>query len=396
MGACGGEDTRMACAPNVAAIATTAYFCTFEENKVPMKHFVRNIEIENFKSIKHLKADCKRVNVFIGKPNVGKSNILEAISLLGALDYSRNRNKAFEECIRYEEVSNLFHDDEVQKAIKVRADNVMAVTLQGPTNSINEIIFVVGHVDVVGQVIQNKGEDRNLQYSITLDGLANSIKYTRQAIELSGTLSGNFSFSSLNIQNPFRKYSFSPLKQFEGKFPNHLLPPHGDNLFTIVDHNSSLRKEIAAIFQEYGLQFVAYKKESKFEIEKNIDGYVTKFHYSSMADTFQRLIFYFAVIDSNKDAVLILEEPEVHSFPPYTKMLAERIVASTDNQFFLTTHSPYLLQSLVSELDASQLNVFVTYFEQYETKVRALSAAELRRVSEYGIDLFFNLDQFIE
>ena len=34
---------------------------------------------------------------------------------------------------------------------------------------------------------------------------------------------------------------------------------------------------IADIFIEYGLQFAAYKKESKFEIEKNIDGYINKY-----------------------------------------------------------------------------------------------------------------------
>ena len=40
---------------------------------------IKKLEIENFKSIKHLSLDCKRVNVFIGEPNAGKSNILEAL-----------------------------------------------------------------------------------------------------------------------------------------------------------------------------------------------------------------------------------------------------------------------------------------------------------------------------
>ena len=45
-------------------------------------NFIDNIEIKNFKSIRHQKIEgCKKVNVFIGYPNVGKSNILEAISL---------------------------------------------------------------------------------------------------------------------------------------------------------------------------------------------------------------------------------------------------------------------------------------------------------------------------
>jgi hypothetical protein len=43
---------------------------------------IRHVHIENFKSIKELDLDLKRVNVIIGEPNSGKSNILEAFGLL--------------------------------------------------------------------------------------------------------------------------------------------------------------------------------------------------------------------------------------------------------------------------------------------------------------------------
>ncbi|MDZ7336887.1 MAG: AAA family ATPase, partial [candidate division KSB1 bacterium] len=39
------------------------------------------LEIKNFKSIKHITLDCRKVNIFIGKPNTGKSNILESVSI---------------------------------------------------------------------------------------------------------------------------------------------------------------------------------------------------------------------------------------------------------------------------------------------------------------------------
>lgn len=45
---------------------------------------IREIQIENFKSIKKMKLDLGRVNVFIGENGSGKSNILEAIGLAGA------------------------------------------------------------------------------------------------------------------------------------------------------------------------------------------------------------------------------------------------------------------------------------------------------------------------
>ena len=38
-----------------------------------------HLEIKNFKSVEHLELSCRRVNVLIGEPNTGKSNILEAL-----------------------------------------------------------------------------------------------------------------------------------------------------------------------------------------------------------------------------------------------------------------------------------------------------------------------------
>ena len=58
-----------------------------EPNTSDTSNFLDWVEIKNFKSIKDLRLDCKRINVFIGKPNVGKSNILEALGLLGAEHY---------------------------------------------------------------------------------------------------------------------------------------------------------------------------------------------------------------------------------------------------------------------------------------------------------------------
>lgn len=47
-----------------------------------MPQIIQNIHIENFKSAKNVElTDCKRINLLIGKPNVGKSNLLEALSL---------------------------------------------------------------------------------------------------------------------------------------------------------------------------------------------------------------------------------------------------------------------------------------------------------------------------
>ena len=364
-----------------------------------MANLLNNIEIKNFKSIKNLKMDSKRVNVFIGKPNVGKSNILEALSLLGA-QYSIDERKTLSEFIRYEEISNLFYDEDLKNQIEVNTDSGRAV-MRFHTNNINQADLIVGEDKIINTLLKYTGSIGSIQGEFNKLNAANSNLnnesnfinpyYSSMTPEgYSSTSRGN-SISN----NPIKKYQYIEISKIDNKFPTFLLPPDGSNLFSIIDHNTKLRKEIAEIFSEYGLQFVAYKKESKFEIEKNIDGYINKFHYSSIADTFKRLIFYYAVIDSNKDSVLILEEPEVHSFPPYTKELSDRIIESKENQFFITTHSPYLLQNFLSDLDSSELNVFITYFENYETKIHKLTDDDLRKASEFSVDLFYNLNQFV-
>ena len=42
---------------------------------------ISNLEIKNYKSINQMELNCSRINVFIGEPNSGKSNILEALDL---------------------------------------------------------------------------------------------------------------------------------------------------------------------------------------------------------------------------------------------------------------------------------------------------------------------------
>ena len=106
-----------------------------------MNNFVNEVEIKNFKSIKDLKFDAKQINVFIGKPNVGKSNILEAISLLGAGYSDLDKGDFLKDIIRFEELSNLFNDENLKEDVFVKADNFKAQIHH--FNESNEPYFLV-------------------------------------------------------------------------------------------------------------------------------------------------------------------------------------------------------------------------------------------------------------
>jgi AAA15 family ATPase/GTPase len=106
------------------------------------------------------------------------------------------------------------------------------------------------------------------------------------------------------------------------------------------------------------------------------------------------MIFYTIAIESNEDSTLIFEEPESHAFPYYTGQLGERIAFDEKNQYFVATHNPYFLLSVLEKAPKEDVNVFITYFRDYQTKVKCLNDEEVPKLMKY--DPFFNLDSFIE
>ena len=60
-----------------------------------MNKFISNIQTLNFKTIRNYDiTNCSRINLFIGRPNVGKSNIIEALSLFSTPYYKKTYLKA--------------------------------------------------------------------------------------------------------------------------------------------------------------------------------------------------------------------------------------------------------------------------------------------------------------
>lgn len=90
-----------------------------------METIINHIHISNFKSLKDVTLDqCRRINLIIGKPNVGKSNLLEAMSLfcLPYLKYTRKRS--IQQFIRTENDAELFFDGHVDSPISVKTNKV--------------------------------------------------------------------------------------------------------------------------------------------------------------------------------------------------------------------------------------------------------------------------------
>jgi AAA15 family ATPase/GTPase len=186
------------------------------------------------------------------------------------------------------------------------------------------------------------------------------------------------------------------MKDFKNKQPDFLLPPFGENLLTVLLTHRELKSTVAEIFTPFGLRLVFKPQEDKIEVLKQHEDIFISYPYCLVSDTLQRIIFYLTAIHSNKDSILALEEPESHAFPYYTKYLAEIIALDeNNNQYFMSTHNPYLLLSILEKSPKDEVAIFITYFEDYQTKVKQLSDKELEEVLDLETDVFFNIEKFL-
>ncbi|MHA1578900.1 MAG: AAA family ATPase [Candidatus Freyarchaeota archaeon] len=84
---------------------------------------IKSLEIRNFKSVKRLELNCGRINIFIGEPNTGKSNILETLGLLSFGAYGIYASHSIRNFVRMELMGNLFYDENLDEKIEIRADD---------------------------------------------------------------------------------------------------------------------------------------------------------------------------------------------------------------------------------------------------------------------------------
>jgi AAA15 family ATPase/GTPase len=321
---------------------------------------VEILRIKNFKSIKDLELRCKKINVFIGEPNTGKSNILEAI---GLLSFSRYGNGQLQGFVRYESTTDLFYDHILSDPIIIGKDETAL-----------KIDFKNGKFSGSFWPNSQRGIERF------------SLDYTHVT-----------SFNPEQSLKSFKFYRFLNLRSFPDQDSEFLMPPDGRNLMAIIMTNKRIKEISKEIFGKFGYRLIIRPEENKLEVAKESEDVLISFAYSLASETLQRLIFYIATINSNQGSTITLEEPEAHAFPYYTKYLAERIaLMNSNNQYFIATHNPYFLTSILEKSPKEEVAIFITYLDHYQTKARLLDEAQKEQILEMGAeDVFFNIDKFL-
>jgi len=315
------------------------------------------VSIKNYKSIRNLEFETKRVNVFVGEPNTGKTNVLDALALLSA---GVHNPQVFKEFFRFRSFADLFWNQEVKNSVEVETSQWKCVIeFHAP-----RFKLIFPKPELAGKI-----------YEVDEAGRASTW---------------------VDLTYGVRAYRFKALTTFGNATPGILTPPFGDNLFTVIYTNQSLRQMVGGIFRPQGFRLLLKPSDYELAIAKDVNEELYTFHWNSVSETFRRIAFLMAVLETNRESVLVLDEPEAHTFPFYTKYLAERIALDESNQFFMTTHNPYLLSSIVEKTQSKDLAVFVTTLEQFETKLRRIPQQRLPKLLDLGADAFFNLNRLVD
>lgn len=372
-----------------------------------MEWMINTLEIQNFKSIKKQSLKPKRINVFIGKPNVGKSNILEAISLLGGFNSRRKGTgldkKYLSDIVRYEKFSNLFYDNDRTLELSIES-NLGGVFSKYHLNSISQYDLLFSPSIELKQIFSGRGQfyniNANLEELRKLQGFVGPNQNSKYKLPIiyntvyeEGQVNEVYGNMQLFLGN-IKKYEFNKSTEFKNTFSAFLNPPFGDNITTMLESNPKIFNDVAEIFSQYGLQLLLDNQTNSIEVIKILDKRIYRIPYALCADTLQRYIFNLLAIKTNKESVIILEEPEAHSFPKYIVDIANEIIDNKSNQYFIATHSPYLLTDFLEKCEENELGLFICDFKNYETTIRELSREEISNIKETGIDLFYNLPAF--
>ncbi|RYD79827.1 MAG: hypothetical protein EOP53_09025 [Sphingobacteriales bacterium] len=317
---------------------------------------IENLTVLNYKSAKEVQITCKKLNIFIGKPNTGKSNILEALGLFTLF----NNECRITELARFETMHNLFYDNNIEDPIHIRTDK-HRMKIQFKEN------FEVDIETRTGTTVKS--------------------------FDLYYDANGKLLNSNPHYSSPVNLYKFRPENIFTSKNTAHLKPPFGDNLVLMLMKNHDLRKRAAEVFKKFGYKFVVNPLESSIQIQKEDEGIVIAHPYTMSSVMLQRFVFHLAAIETNKNATIIFEEPESYATTEYTKEIATRIANDETNQYFISSHNPNFLVSVLSNVPREDVKIYYSLYKDYQTQTHALVDGDYDKILSRNMDVMEYFDK---
>jgi AAA15 family ATPase/GTPase len=361
---------------------------------------LKEVRIENYKSIQKLKLELGRVTVLIGENGCGKSNILEAIALASAAADDKLDNEFLaSRGIRVTEpqlMRSAFEIDNLIKDIKIelRGNEVQLFSciLQNDNSPYSQWVSknFLGDIETsiknaLKIVIQKYG------------GLAKILSILEEKTEFSGQKISILkkdlqSFLLIIFLNKFIIYSPEnpALRTFEKEGQIQPLGINGEGLFKLLKFLSSehqqqlneIKKKLQLIdwFQDFEDPLNLSNLQNSLQIkDRYLDIDLTYFDQRSSNEGFLFLLFYFALFISDiTPKFFAIDNIDASLNPRLCRRLMQELVElakKQDKQVIFTTHNPAVLDGL--DLNDDEQRLFVIYRNQLgHTKARRILKPE--------------------
>lgn len=386
---------------------------------------LKQVKIENFKSVKKVDVNVGRFNVIIGENGAGKSNFLEAIAIYSAIESEKFDHEFLStRGIRYPNHKCLFSlfDEKIEDiSIEVK-DNSFNLTQKATIKHSNNDDNPTVDIEVISKNKNNKSS-KNIQQKFTVSiELPEYLEKPFEEFELENNfnLENFFKFldnvsyedkknileqmsKSVKVNNELLLKNFiiyspenSALRKLEEEGTIRPLGINGEGLFTLLQKiktnkfldNKNIYKnsfkdiiECASKFDWVdGIEFSESTNPLDHKITITDQYLVSELDQKSANEGFLFVLFY-ATLFCSEDTpkVFAIDNIDASLNPKMCKVLIEILIEFSkkyDKQVFVTTHNPAILDGL-NLYDDEQALFVVSRNSDGHTKLKRLNRDNL-------------------
>lgn len=360
---------------------------------------IKEISIENYKSIQELKIELGRVTVFIGENGCGKTNILEAISLSSAAESDKLDNEFLaSRGIRVTDskfMRSAFNSDNVNKPITIslefEPEPKIVYNLRHDGKPYSSWRFLANYenfrTDILNEIRKQVDLFSNDQLNSKQSREEIYWRFVRKAFL---TIDEDEEYNNI-VKNLKAFLVFSPenssLRIFNQEGQIQPLGIKGEGLFKLLTvlnlpENQARLQEIKEKmqlidwFEDLEIPHNLYEGERIIKIkDRYLPSDLDYFNQNSSNEGFLFLLFYFSLlISDDTPKFFAVDNIDVSLNPRLGRRLIKELVELAkkyDKQVILTTHNPAILDGLNLEDDEQRL--FVIYRNKLgHTKARRI------------------------
>ena len=345
---------------------------------------IKKLEIDNFKSIKHLQIECSDINLLIGINSSGKSSVIQGLLFFAQnMDEPVGLNGALAVLGTMEENKCVFSKN---KEITVGIVNDQERELKVKLFYEEEKLQLHRSCAVDDSILQEYSvEKRNVQY---------------------------LSCHRIGPQNAYKKnLALNELIGIEGEFALAYLDGHGGD---------PLADELCKENQDYTLSgqvnwWLSYIAGAQVSTEAITGTNLIKVSYAvgelsnlsseSVGSGISYLISVLIMcLSSPEKSVLVIENPEIHLHPSAQAKVCEFLyfIAQSGRQLFIESHSDHIFNGFragiaTGEMDKEKINIqFVSLNEEHLTKTMRVEIGRMGRIENQRKDLFDQFDLYLK